>query len=240
MFRILGPVGMDDDTTAAAFSPKQKAILAVLLVSGQRTVPVKQLVTELWEDNPPESAVANLRTYLSGLRGALTENRIVTRQSGYLLRRSGDELDAERFSVQCRTGRTALVERDFDRAVEQLDNALGLWRGRALDDVPMGPTLRMHSISLEEQRLAATEDLLRANLGLGDTTTVVAGARHIIAWEPTRESAWYLLMLGLRDAGNPAGALKAFRDLRTLLASQLGIEPCARLADLHTRILQRA
>lgn len=240
MFRILGPVGMDNETTAAAFSPKQRAILAVLLVSGQRTVPVRQLIDELWEDTPPDSAVANLRTYLSGLRGALTEGRIVTRHSGYLLRRSNEELDADRFNSRCQAGRAALAGREYETAAARLESALELWRGRALDDVPLGPTLRMHSVALEEQRLAATEDLLRANLGQGDTTSAVAGARHIIAWEPTRESAWYLLMLGLRDAGNPAGALEAFRDLRSLLASQLGIEPCARLADLHTRILQRA
>lgn len=218
-------------------------MLATLLVSANERVSLDRLVGELW-DCPPRSAVANLRTYASGLRRVLGEvdagDRLVASPSGYLLRVEPHELDLQRFQAATEAGRSALTRDDYAAAATLFREALDLWRGAPMEDVDPGPDLATRIALLEEQHLAVIEDLAEARLAVGEHAALTADLRLLVAAHPFRERLHHQLMLALYRSGDVPAALAAYARARAALADQLGIEPGAELAALHQAILRRA
>ena len=137
-FRILGPIQalLDDDEPAALGAPKQRGLLALLLANRRRVVTAEQLIDGLWGEAPPASAVQSLQVYVHGLRRALGSERIETAGRGYRVVVGEDELDLDRFERTLERGRAALEAGRSDDAADDLREALAIWRGTALADLP--------------------------------------------------------------------------------------------------------
>ena len=134
-FRVLGPLEVDaGDGPIPLGGPKQRAVLANLLIRANQLVPADTLIDEIWGDDPPERARHTLQTYVSNLRRALGGDRLQGRSPGYILLVDPFDLDAARFDSLVRDAKEALPVAPTV-AVATLDDALALWRGPALADL---------------------------------------------------------------------------------------------------------
>jgi DNA-binding SARP family transcriptional activator len=238
-FRILGPLEVVCDGTPVGLGgPLQRALLALLVTRSGTIVPRDRLIDELWGDEPPESALNVLQTYLSHLRKALPAGRLVTRAPGYALQVEPDELDLHRFEGLVAEGRRALADGDAATAALVLQQALTLWRGPALADVVKTDFARIEAARLEELRLAALEERLQADLALARHVEIVAELEALVAEHPLRERLRAQLMLALYRSGRQSEALAAYREARSTLVDQLGIEPGQALREMETAILR--
>jgi len=238
-FRLLGPLEVRHDHAPVQVAPgKQRALLAMLLLNANRTVPSDQLVDALWDEDAPESARKMVQILVSQLRKALPEPRLHTRAPGYVLEVGEDELDVARVERSVAAARRALSDGDAAGARALLDDALSLWRGPALAEFAE-QFARHESSRLEELRLTALEWRIEADLALGHHRTVVSELEALIAQHPLRESLRSHHMLALYRSGRHAEALASYRAFRGALADELGIEPSASLRELEGMMLRQ-
>jgi DNA-binding SARP family transcriptional activator len=239
-YRILGPLEVSvDGETAELGGPRQRALLGVLLSRAGLTVSRDTLVDALWGNDPPASATNVLQTYVSHLRKALPPERLLTRAPGYVLEVGPDELDVWRFERETAEARRSLSEGDAESALARLDEALALWRGPPLGGLGEAPFAAVEAARLEELRLAALEDRFDAVLALGRHAQAVPELEPFIAEQPLRERPREQLMLALYRSGRQSDALSVYRDARSLLVDELGIEPGQALRDLNAAILRQ-
>jgi DNA-binding SARP family transcriptional activator len=237
-FRLLGPLEVvDGERRVPLRGPRQRALLAALLVSANEVVPDSVLVERLWGETPPSSGTTALRVRVSQLR-KLVGDAIVTRPAGYLLAADAEAIDACRFERLLAEGCGALL-REPERARALLRDALALWRGPALADVGAARFAAVEAARLDELRLVALERALEAELALGRHADAVAELEALVAEKPLRESVRRLLMLALYRSGRQARALEVYREGRTRLVEELGIEPGAELRELEAAILRQ-
>jgi DNA-binding SARP family transcriptional activator len=243
-FRILGPLEIfADDRLVEVTAPKQRALLAVLLLSPRRVVSADRLIDQLWGDDPPAGGAKTLRFHVSKLRDALEPDRhpgsegpIVTRAPGYVLNVSPDTVDAARFENLVRDARRFLSA-DPAYASTRLNEAFGLWRGPALADFFDAPFAQLEIARLEELRVSALEDRLDTDLALERHAEIVIELEKLAAEHPFRERLWGQLMVALYRCDRQAEALRVYQDLRRHLGEELGIEPSTDLRQLEERIL---
>jgi DNA-binding SARP family transcriptional activator len=200
-------------------------------------------VEALWGERVPGSAVGGLRTYVSGLRrmlgmgGAAGGPRIVALPGGYQLMVAFQELDLLAFERCADEGQRALADGQVVLAAARLRQALGLWRGRAFEDVPLGGRLDGELARLQERQLVVVEAWVEASLALGQHDRLVPELRQLVVAEPLRERLWGQWMLALYRSGRQAEALAAYQQLRGRLVEELGIEPSPPLQQLQRQIL---
>jgi class 3 adenylate cyclase/tetratricopeptide (TPR) repeat protein len=237
-YRVLGSLEVVDGRgrLLPLGGARQQSVLAALILQAGQTVPLQRLIEELWE-KPPKTAEKTVQVYVSRLRRQLDAGAIESRRGGYSLVLDGDHLDLAQFEQIADEGRKALTGGDCERAARLLREALALWRGPALSGLS-SQMLRREAERLEELRLQALEDRLEADLGRGRERDVVAELQPLVAAHPFRERLRALLMLGLYRSGRQADALEAYREARTLLAQELGLEPGAELRKLERRMLE--
>jgi DNA-binding SARP family transcriptional activator len=215
--------------------PRQRTLLALLLLRRGEPVPSDQLIDELWGEAPPGTAPAALQNHVARLRRALGDARVVTRASGYAIALEPGELDLARFD--------ALVERS--RAVDPatrstlLAEALALWRGTPLEGLSEVPAIAAERSRLEELRLAALEARIDADLELGHEAELVVELSSLAVSHPRREGHSRRLMLVLYRSGRQVEALDVYRDMRRVLAHDLGLEPSESLRALYLAMLRR-
>ena len=240
-FRVLGSIEVFEEGNGSITlgGPKQRAVLAHLLLRANHLVPADVLIDEVWGEEPPETARNALQSYASHLRKALGAERLEGSRAGYRLRAEPSELDATRFQSLLRDARR-LLPIDSQAAVGAFDRALALWHGPAFADLAMEPSLRAEAARLEELRLGALEDRIEAQLTIGQHAEVIAELEGLTARYPLRERSWEQLMLALYRAGRQAEALTAYQRARTLLADELGIDPSPELRRLQERILAQS
>jgi DNA-binding SARP family transcriptional activator len=239
-FGILGPLEVRDGArTLALGSPKQRAVLALLLLHANQVVATDRLIDQLWSEEPPETVKVVLQGYVSGLRKALGASAITTRASGYVIEVEPDRLDLHRFESLVAQGRAAGAAGELDSAAAALRQALGLWRGPALADFAYEPFAQTPILRLEELRLTALEDRFEADLGLGRHTELVGELEALVAEHPLRERLRGQLMLALYRSARQAEALDAYQETRRVLVDELGIEPTKALQDLERAILRQ-
>ena len=225
--------------------PRQRAVLALLLLEANRVVSLDRLAEDVWGGHPPEGWVTTLQIYVSHLRQALEPDRtrgaagevLVTRNRGYLLRVDRERLDAARFQDGFAAGRAALEAGRYAEAAGTLRQALGLWRGAVLADLADYAFTRPEAARLEELRLAAVEARIDADLALGRHDALTAELERLAAEHPLRERLHGQLMLALYRCGRQADALAAYQRVRDLLADELGIDPGEPLRRLHASVL---
>jgi DNA-binding SARP family transcriptional activator/tetratricopeptide (TPR) repeat protein len=241
-FGLLGPLVVRAGGSRVMVSAgKQRVLLAALLLRANEVVGAGELAQAVWEGQPPETARVTLQNYVKRLRqalGPLGYQRIVTRPTGYLIEVMPGELDVTRFAELQAAAVSAARAASWDVVSAKLSEALGLWRGRPLADVPSGVLVAGAVPRLTEMRLEALEARVEADLHLGRHREVVAEVRGLAAAEPLRERLAELLMLALYRSGQQASALEAYRQVRRHLVEQIGIEPGPGLRELNQRILR--
>jgi len=237
-FGILGPLeASGEDGPIPLGGPKQRIVLAHLVLAANQVVSAERLIDALWGDDLPEDPKATLKVYVSRLRSALGSSEIEARSPGYVLRADLDQVDVLRFEGLLREARSDGAEpRQTERV---LTEALRLWRGPALSDLNDEPSLSAEIARLEELRLEALEERIDAELELGRHAGVITELESITRSNPLRERLWCELMLALYRSGRQAEALDAFERARTVLADELGIDPSVELRRLHERILRQ-
>jgi len=218
-------------------SPKQRALLAALLVHRRNPVSSDRLIDELWGERAPPTARKIVQGYVSNLRKVLDEGLLVSRGHGYLLQVDPGQTDVDRFESLVAAGHRALVAGDPQAAAERLREALSLWRGPALADFTYESFAQSEIAQLEEARLAALEERIEAELALGEHTRLVGELEVLVREHPLRERLVAQLMLALYRSGRQADALSAYREARIRLMDELGLNPGPELQELERGIL---
>ncbi|MFI1443876.1 AfsR/SARP family transcriptional regulator [Streptomyces fructofermentans] len=248
-FGVLGPlqVRVDGETTAPS-APKLRNVLAMLIVHAGQVVPVPSLVRDLWDDDPPVSGPTTLQTYILNLRKMfcavtglstveVARDILVTRTGGYLLTAEAGVLDVHCYQRLVASGREALTRGDEAAGVRDLNEALLLWRGPALVDVPAGRVLESRRRQLEESRLSAFECLVDVELRLGMYREVLSELAALTVENPLHEGLHGQYMWALHLSGRRAQALQIFHRLRGALVAGLGLEPGPQVQRLHQAVL---
>jgi DNA-binding SARP family transcriptional activator len=238
MIRLLGTVELSVNGRIVIPAPaKRHAMLAGLAVEAGRPVSLSRLARMVWSEEPPASAVANLRSHAAKLRQVVGD-RLIARPNAYELRLAPEELDVTEFQRLVGEARTAAGPA---AVIEKLTAALGYWRGAAAGDgLPRGTILDNRFASLDEQRLQVFEELAQARLTVGEHGALLPELRRHLAAHPLRERAWAQLMLALYRCGDVPAALGVYRDAHATLGEQLGIDPGEELAELHLAMLARS
>src|SRR5437773_4812344 len=232
-FRILGPLEVEDDGRLIPVGgTKQRAVLASLLLHANEVVSRDRLIDELWGASPPETAPTALQVHVSQLRKALGRDLILTQAPGYLIRVSDGELDLHRFEQLVAAARAE----EPVQAARLLREGLALWRGAPLAELSdsFAPAERAR---LEEQRLAALERRIEAELALGRHAELVPELEGLVREHTLRERLRGQLMLALYRCGRQADALGVYRSGRRLLDEELGLQPDDELQRLERAIL---
>jgi len=236
-FRILGPLEVVGEGRALDLGrPKQRALLAMLLLSPARVVSADRLVEDLWGGEPPADPSGALQVQVSRLRQVLGPGLVESRRPGYVLAVEPAAVDAVRFEGLAAQGTAALAAGRPDAAA-LLAQALALWRGPALAEFADRPFALAEAARLEERRLAAAEAWVEAELALGHHAAVVGDVRRLAEAQPLRERLWGQLMLALYRSGRQAEALRAYGTLRASLSDELGIPPAPALQRLEEAVL---
>ncbi|MBI0294358.1 winged helix-turn-helix domain-containing protein [Streptomyces sp. PRKS01-29] len=248
-FSLLGPVTVTAGPQAAPVElplgpAKRRSVLAMLLLRPNATVSVEQLISSLWEDEPPAHARTVIQGHVSRLRAALAEGgaedhgvELTTHSSAYLLRIPESLIDTQRFD---QLTAQASPESAPGEAVQLLRQALGLWRGPALTGTVASPPFAAAAHALEERRLSAVEALARAHEGLGEHEQAVRALHPAAVANPLREGLIAALMLALYRSGRQSDAIAWFHRTRQLLDDDLGVDPGQRLSAAYQEILRAA
>jgi len=238
-FRILGPLEViGEDGPLRLGGPKQRATLAILLLSANRVVSVDRLADELYAGAAPVTAVTQVQRQISGLRKLLgSGSAIETRPPGYIIHLSPNQLDLDRFERGTDEAGRAMQRGDASQAASLLRRVLGLWRGAALADLAHERFARIAVERLEEIRLAALEQRLDADLVLGRHRELIGELEELASRYPLRERLAGQLMLSLYRSSRQAEALDVYRRTREALVGGLGLEPTPALGELERAIL---
>jgi DNA-binding SARP family transcriptional activator len=241
-FRILGPLEVIDvaGRWRPVTGPRQRVLLAVLLLRSNTPVSVDELAEAVWDGVPPAGYAQTLRSHVMRLRRSLQEQDAVllqTRAPGYALAVAERELDAHRFEALCRQTGEEQRAGAWAAVADTAERALGLWRARPLLDVPsrlLSQTVVPH---WEQLRLQVLEYRFDAELRLGRPYAVVAQLQALVAVHPLHERFHAQLMVSLSRTGRRVEALAVYRSARRTLVEELGVEPGPELARVHQRIL---
>ncbi|GAA2454814.1 MULTISPECIES: AfsR/SARP family transcriptional regulator [Streptomyces] len=247
--KVLGPLAArENGVSIVPTAAKPRQILSLLALQADRVVTVPTLMAEIWGEDIPRSAATTLQTYILQLRRKLTaaldgdptrqaKDVLVTQHGGYLLQVQPGQVDVQEFGRLATAGRAAHEAGDHYAASELLGSALRMWQGPALVDVRVGPVLELEVLRLEEDRMAALERRIDADLWLGRHTEIVPELRVLVAKHPMHENFCAQLMTALHRAGAAWRALEAYQRLRGTLIDELGLEPSPRLQRLHHAVL---
>ncbi|MBO0829849.1 MAG: winged helix-turn-helix domain-containing protein [Streptosporangiales bacterium] len=239
-FQLLGPIEVHRGGENVPLRGAQpRCVLAMLLLSAGTTTSAERLVDAVWGDDPPREPRNMLQVHVSRLRGALAGDPTVELSTvgrhGYRLDVPAESVDLYRFRALVSE---AEASDDAERAVWLLDDALGLWQGEPLGDAAGDLLAQRFAPALEEERLRAVETRVTARMRLGRYEEVVPELSMLVAEHPARASLVTALMQALYACGRTDEALGAFRDLRTRMVEELGVEPPRDVQDVHRAILQ--
>ena len=242
-FRVLGPLEVIEGETGVRLGgPKQRAVLAMLLLHANEVVTADALVEAVWGEEPPGNARQTLQVYVANLRKLLNRGpgdgveHLALRHGGYSVLVGPGELDLDVFRQRAEVGRGARGT-DPRRAAALFASALALWRGPAFPDLGVTGVTPPEVAALEEERLAVLEDRVDADLDAGRGAGLVAELDGLVATYPLRERLHGQRMIALYRAGRQADALQAYQAAREALLEQLGVEPGPELARIEQAVL---
>ncbi|PTA46510.1 AfsR/SARP family transcriptional regulator [Micromonospora sp. RP3T] len=239
---LLGPVQVTAGGRVLPIDrPQQRAVLALLLLNAGRLVPLGQLVSALWGDDPPASARTQVQVCVSRIRAALRDagaaDLLATQGGGYRLTVRGTELDLAEFTAAVERARAEETAGRRAEAARLLRDGLALWRGPALAGAA-GVFVDDAVAGLDEQRLLAYERLAAVELGLGRFAATARVLRPLVVEHPLREPLVAGYLLALAGCGQRAAALRVFAETRRQLVDELGVEPGPELSGAHLRVLR--
>jgi len=245
-FGMLGPLEvLSDDRPLELGRPKQRAVLAALLVNANKVVSVDRFADVLWPDGAVARSPGSLPVYIANLRRLLEPERpartppqrILTRAPGYVICVRSGEYDVADFDRLAADGTRHLIAGRPRAARRTLGEALALWRGPAMEEFAFA---EMEATRLDARRVAALEDRIVADLAPGAHAAVVAELEQLIREHGLRERLVELLMLALYRSGRQGEALRAYSTARDRLGEELGIEPGPDLRRLEAEVLAQA
>jgi YVTN family beta-propeller protein len=238
-FRLLGPVEVAGSQTLSGV--KQRTLLAYLLLHAGQVVPTERLVDAVWGDRAPPTATAIVHAYVRKLRATLadTPGELVTRAPGYVLELEENELDVRVFERLAGAGREALHAGKVEAARAKLAEALELWRGEPLADLPGEGFVAEERARLEQVHSEAVVDRVDAALAVGAAGELVADLEALVREQPFQERPRRQLMIALYRSGRQADALALYRQTRSLFVDELGIEPSKALQELEQAMLRQ-
>lgn len=245
-FAVLGPLQVTRSGEALPLGGhQQRAVLALLLAEPGMVVSIGRLGDALWGEETPSGFVTTLQTYVFHLREVLEPGRphgapgrvLVTEPGGYRLDTRGSVVDAAAFERSVQSGRAALDRHAYGEASADLTRALSLWRGDVFADVAdLGFAVPI-AARLNEMRVEAQGLRIEAELALGRHAAALPEINRLVAENPLQEQVHGQRMTVLYRLGRQSEALAAYRDVRTRLREELGIEPGPHLQRLHQAIL---
>ncbi|HEX6328994.1 MAG TPA: BTAD domain-containing putative transcriptional regulator, partial [Jiangellaceae bacterium] len=232
---------LDDHEELNLGGPRQRRLVARLLVDRNSVVSADRLADAVFASEPTPGAHTTIRSYVARLRRVIDRpgaaSRLVTQAPGYRLEVSDEAFDVARFEHSVSAGRARLSQGDATEAVRVLREGLDLWRGEAYEEFADEDWARPEAQRLGELRLVAHELLADAGLACGRAAEVASTVEVLAAENPLRESLQARLMLSLYRSGRQVEALRVYQGYRHLLADELGLEPSPELAELERRIL---
>ncbi|TRW88733.1 FHA domain-containing protein [Mycolicibacterium sp. 018/SC-01/001] len=242
---LLGPFRMTVGGAALPLgTPKQRAVLAVLVLNHNRAVPADTLIDAVWGDQPPAEARASLHAYVSNLRRLLrtaeVDHLLETASGGYRVLVDEKDVDLDRFVAARAAGLEAAAEGRFDDAAAHLSSALAQWQGDFLADLRGFPFVQTFEVALTEDRISAHTVRAQAEIACGRADTVIGELEELVARYPYREPLWAQLMTAYYLAHRQSDALDVYRRVKDVLADDLGIDPAPELRDLHALVLRQA
>ncbi|GAA1507075.1 hypothetical protein GCM10009677_44540 [Sphaerisporangium rubeum] len=247
--KLLGPLSaLQNHVDILPTADKPRQIFAVLALNPNKIVPAHVLIEEVWGERPPRSAGTTLQTYILQLRKKLAvalgadswagpKDVLATRNGGYVLAAPAGTRDLDGFE---RLSREAGLAADPADAYALFNDALALWRGPALADVPVGYTLEREVVRLEERRMKALYERNEVGLRLGLHLDLLSELASLAMHNPMDESLHAQYIVALYRAGRIFDALEAYRRLRKTMVEELGLEPSARLRRLQQAVLAAA
>ncbi|WP_234790986.1 BTAD domain-containing putative transcriptional regulator [Mycolicibacterium wolinskyi] len=244
-YRVLGPLQVVHGGSPVDIgAPKQRAVLAMLLLADGRVVSVDRLIDAVWGDDPPASATASLQAYISNLRRALRDETavspIVRQPPGYFLDVPADAVDLTVFAAGCAQAAAAVEEARWADALAAADDALALWRGNFLDDLRDQEWVTEDAARAAEMRTECVDHRITALLALGRVPAALAAVVELRAAEPLSDRACWLHMLTLYRSGRASDALESYGRYARLLDGELGLAPGTEVRALQTAILRQA
>ena len=231
---VLGPLTINGTPSTAP--RRDRVVLEVLVVRAGEEVRAEQLASALWDESPPASWAKVVQGCIVRWRKTLGATAIETGPRGYRLVLRPDEVDATRFERLVARGRERMTLAEPDRAGHLLEEALALWRGSPLEELEDWEPGRVEARRLEELRLDVQELQVEASLRTGRHRDVLSTARARVEEAPLRERRWALLALAEYQSGQQALALRTLREVRSLLAAELGLDPGLDLLMLEEAI----
>ncbi|MGP3948521.1 AfsR/SARP family transcriptional regulator [Streptomyces sp. 7N604] len=243
-YSVLGylEVNNQNGTPVAIQGKRSRALMAILVLHANRVVPLEQILDGIWPDNPPKSAVANVRTYVCQLRSLLDDGagkyQLESLMGGYRLSTAPESVDFHRFGSLVEQGERQWSCGSAVAAADLLGQALSLWRGDPLPDIELGPRERAKTIALEEQRWQTYAAWVNARFVAGQRQGLSNNLLEALGERPLDESLWAALIGVLHASGRTVDALKAYSRVRKLLNRELGTEPGPLLRAVHTTALR--
>jgi DNA-binding SARP family transcriptional activator len=241
-FGVLGPLQMTVDGAGLPLgTPKQRAVLAVLVMNRSRPVAIDSLITAAWEQWPPPEARASLHSYISNLRRLLGDSRsmLVNAPPGYRLAAGDTACDIGRFILEKTAGVQAAAAGHFEEASHHLKTALAEWRGAVLEDLRDFAFVEGFATALTEDKVVAHTALAEVEIACGRGYAVIGELESLTVEHPYREPLWAQLIIAYYLSDRQSEALDAYQRLKTTLADDLGIDPGQTLRALHERILRQ-
>ena len=242
-FQLLGPLAVQvSGRDLAIGGARQRTVLALLLLSPGRIVPVDTLVDAVWNSAPPATARTQIAIVVAALRKTfkaegVAGDVIVTAHPGYALRPEGHTVDATEFAKLVEKAERDVQEGELTRAGDGYRAALALWRGPALAGID-SPIVEDEAARLGELRLNAYDDATAVQLELGNHQALVPELTTVVREQPLRERTRHHLMLAQYRSGRRADAMATFREAREQFIEELGMEPGPDLQELHDAILR--
>ncbi|HEY9351289.1 MAG TPA: alpha/beta fold hydrolase [Acidothermales bacterium] len=241
--QLLGPVrlGYADGSSAPIRSDRERTLLAALASDAGLVVSADALIDAVWGNAPPAGVRHALHVHVSALRRRLghSPSPLEAAPHGYVLRLGPNQLDSEAYEALAARGRAEFASNEPDRAAGTFREALALWRGPAMADVPWERFAAADVARLTESRHSTEEDQVDAELAAGNTDVAASLASGLVQSEPLRERRWGQLMLSLYRSGRQADAVQRFTEVRALLRAELGVDPSPELQQLHRGILDQ-
>lgn len=245
-FGVLGPLHLSVGGASVPLgTPKQRAVLAMLVMSRNRPISSDSLVTAAWEQFPPPEPKASLHSYISNLRklisGGGSDGRIVLASAppGYRLTVPDDGCDIGRFVAAKNAGVQAAAAGQFEQASSHLSAALAQWRGPVLDDLRDFEFVGPFATAVMEDKVVVHTAHAEAEIACNRGHAVIAALEALVTEHPYREPLWTQLITAYYVSERQSDALDAYQRLRTTLAEDLGIDPGPTVRSLSERILRQ-
>lgn len=234
--RLLGPVEIEvnNGRLLSLGTGRLRTVAAILISEVNQVITVSRMIDLAWDADPPARARGVVHNHVHRLRQLLVgQAEIATRGQGYVLLADPCAVDVNRFRYLVSNAHEA----EPRTAVAKLRQALGLWRGEPLADVPGERVRRTLGVGLTQARVAALQELGSKLLMLGRYGELITELTAWLAEHPLHEELTALLMRALQASGRQAEALDHFHRTRRHLEDRLGIDPGPALSETYLAVL---